>query len=59
MDHFMELLLKVLMTRVSSLLCGLVLFPRYLQLQSPLWTGDWEDKEVCGNISTVSDLVVL
>lgn len=26
----------------SSLVGGLVLFPRSLQLQSPLWTGDWE-----------------
>lgn len=25
-----------------SSLGGLVLFPRYLQLQSPLWTCDWE-----------------
>lgn len=26
----------------SSLVGGLVLFPRSLQPQSPLWTGDWE-----------------
>lgn len=57
---------SILMKCFSCLVGGLVFFPRYLQLQSPLWTGDWEpelppkqdenkttqeDGEVCGNIS--------
>lgn len=33
---------RLLMKCFSCLVGGLVFFPRYLQLQSPLWTGDWE-----------------